>query len=167
MLNHRQSSILGSTIGEKLTHKTNNYKSMKSAIMSTSKPGPALCAPFFLAPKAGCLTISGQRGPPLLWSASFRPRGGAIKFVRADRRAFSPRRRSNRSIRFARRRSCRRMRCNRMKARANRGKSASVNFSRRLCRRTTTKKYRSARKGRRSFDTAIEYGTVAIIAMVT
>jgi hypothetical protein len=31
-------------------------------------------------------------------------------------------------------------------------------------RRTTIKKYRSERKGRRSFDTAIEYGTVATIA---
>jgi hypothetical protein len=40
----------------------------------------------------------------------------------------------------------------------------SVNFSRRLSRRTTMKKYRSKRKGRRSFDTAIEYGTVAITA---
>ena len=39
-----------------------------------------------------------------------------------------------------------------------------MNFSRRLSRRTTIKKYRSERKGRRSFDTAIEYGTVAMIA---
>jgi hypothetical protein len=31
-----------------------------------------------------------QGGGPLLWSASFRPRDGAVKFVRADRRAFSP-----------------------------------------------------------------------------
>src|SRR5208337_1323523 len=52
----------------------------------------------------------------------------------------------------------------RLKARANRAKSGSVNFSRRLSRRTTIKKYRSERKGRRSFDTAIEYGTVAMIA---
>jgi hypothetical protein len=31
-------------------------------------------------------------------------------------------------------------------------------------RRTTIKKYRSGRKGRRSFDTAIEYNTVAMMA---
>ena len=29
---------------------------------------------------------SQKRGPPLLWSTSFRPRDGAIKFVRAHRR---------------------------------------------------------------------------------
>ena len=52
----------------------------------------------------------------------------------------------------------------RLKARANRAKSGWVNFSRRLSRRTTIKKYRSERKGRRSFGTAIEDGTVAIIA---
>ena len=51
-----------------------------------------------------------------------------------------------------------------LKARANRAKSGPVNFSRRLSRRTTIKKYRSERKGRRSFDTAIEYGTVAMMA---
>jgi len=39
-----------------------------------------------------------------------------------------------------------------------------VNFSRRQSRRTAIKKYRSERKGRRSFDTAIEYGTVAMMA---
>ena len=37
-----------------------------------------------------------------------------------------------------------------------------MNFSRRLSRRTVIDK--AERKGRRSFDTAIEYGTVAIIA---
>jgi hypothetical protein len=41
------------------------------------------------------------------------------------------------------------------------GESGSVNFPRRLSRRTTIKK--SERKGRRSFNTAIAYGTVAII----
>jgi hypothetical protein len=51
-----------------------------------------------------------------------------------------------------------------LKARANRAKSGSLNFSRRLSRRTAIKKYRSERKGRRSFDTAIEYGTVAMMA---
>jgi len=50
----------------------------------------------------------------------------------------------------------------RLKARANRAKSASVSFSRRLSRRTTIKK--AERKGRRSFDTARGYGTVGIIA---
>src|SRR5208283_3762589 len=45
-------------------------------------------------------------------SVSFRPRDGAIKFVRTDRRAFSRGRRSNHSVRFVRRRSCRRIRCN-------------------------------------------------------
>jgi hypothetical protein len=50
-----------------------------------------------------------------------------------------------------------------LKARAKRAKSGWVNFSRRLSRRTRLKKYRSERKGRRSFDTALEYGTVAII----
>ena len=50
-----------------------------------------------------------------------------------------------------------------LKARANRAKSGPVNFSRRLSRRTTIKKYRWERKGRRSFDSAIKYGTVAII----
>jgi hypothetical protein len=49
-----------------------------------------------------------------------------------------------------------------LKARANRAKSGSVNFSRRLSRRTAIKK--SERKARRSFDTAIEYGTGAIMA---
>ena len=39
---------------------------------------------------------SGWRGPPLLWSESFQPRDGTIKFVRTDRSAFSPGRRSNR-----------------------------------------------------------------------
>jgi hypothetical protein len=52
----------------------------------------------------------------------------------------------------------------RLKARANRAKSGSANFSRRLSRRTAIKKYRSERKARRSFDTAIEYGGVAIMA---
>jgi len=52
----------------------------------------------------------------------------------------------------------------RLKAGANRAKSGSVNFSRRLSRRTTIKKHRWERKGRRSFDSAIKYGTVAIIA---
>jgi hypothetical protein len=51
-----------------------------------------------------------------------------------------------------------------LKARANGAKSGSVNFSRRLSRCTAIKKYRSERRGHRSFDTAIEYGTVAIIA---
>ncbi len=45
---------------------------------------------------------------------------------------------------------------------AEMAKSGSVNFSRCLSRRTTIKK--GERKGRRSFDTAIEYGTVTIIA---
>jgi hypothetical protein len=83
-----------------------------------------------------------------------------------DLRAFSPGRRSNRSVRFARRRSCRRIRCNRLKARANEWKSGSVNSSRCPSRRTTIKKYRSERKGRRSFDTGIECGKVAIRATV-
>jgi hypothetical protein len=39
-----------------------------------------------------------------------------------------------------------------------------VNFSGQLGWRTAIKKYRSERKGRRSFRTAIEFGTVAIIA---
>ena len=51
-----------------------------------------------------------------------------------------------------------------MEARAIRAKSGWVNFSRRLSRRTATNKYRPEKKGRRSFDPAIEYGTVAIIA---
>jgi hypothetical protein len=51
-----------------------------------------------------------------------------------------------------------------LKARANRAKSGSVNFSRRLSRRTARKKYRSEGKGRRSFDTAIECNTVAMTA---
>jgi len=53
----------------------------------------------------------------------------------------------------------------RLKAGANGAKSGSVDFSRRLSRRTTIKKYRWERKGRRSpvpdgtgrsFDTATE-----------
>jgi hypothetical protein len=52
----------------------------------------------------------------------------------------------------------------RLKALANRAKSGSVDFSRRLSRRTAIKKYRSKRKRRRSFGTAVEYGRVAIIA---
>ena len=41
----------------------------------------------------------------------FSPRHGAIKFVRADRRAFSRGPRSNRSVSFVPARSCRRIRC--------------------------------------------------------
>ena len=51
-----------------------------------------------------------------------------------------------------------------MKLRANRAKSDSVSFSLRPSRRTLIKKYPSLRKGRRSLDTAVEYGTVVIIA---
>jgi hypothetical protein len=50
----------------------------------------------------------------------------------------------------------------RLKARANRAKSGPVNSSRRLSRRRAKKK--SERKGRRSFDPAIEYGMVAMLA---
>jgi hypothetical protein len=49
-------------------------------------------------------------------------------------------------------------------ARPNRAKSGSVNLPRRLSRRTTIEKYRSERKGGRSLDTALEYGTAAMIA---
>jgi hypothetical protein len=41
-------------------------------------------------------------------------------------------------------------------------KSGAVNLSPRLTKHTAIKK--SKKKGRRSFDTAIEYGTVAVIA---
>jgi hypothetical protein len=58
----------------------------------------------------------------------FSARDGAIKFVRADREAFSRGRRSNSSVRSVR------------------------------------KKYRSERKASRSFDAAIKYGTVAMMA---
>ena len=54
--------------------------------------------------------------------------------------------------------------CARLKARANRAKSGSVNFSRPLSRRTATRKYRSEGKGPRSFDSAIEYGTATEMA---
>jgi hypothetical protein len=50
----------------------------------------------------------------------------------------------------------------RLKARPNRAKSGSVNFSRRLSRRTAVKK--SERKGRRNLDTAIECGAAAMRA---
>jgi hypothetical protein len=53
-----------------------------------------------------------------------------------------------------------------LKARANKEKPGSVNSSRRLSKRTTINKYRPARKGRRSYDSAIDYDTVAIVAMV-
>ncbi len=43
-------------------------------------------------------------------------------------------------------------------------KSASTNLARRFSNRTEMKKYRSERKGRRSFDTTVEYVGVGWIA---
>ena len=53
----------------------------------------------------------------------------------------------------------------RLKALDNRVKSGSVNSSRRLGGRTVMKEHRSERKGRRSSDTAIEYGGVRRMAI--
>jgi hypothetical protein len=50
-----------------------------------------------------------------------------------------------------------------LKACANRAKSASINFARRSSNRTVMKKYRFERKGRRSFDTALEYDTARMM----
>jgi hypothetical protein len=52
----------------------------------------------------------------------------------------------------------------RLRARASNRKSAPINFVRRGSKRTVTKRYRSERKGRRSFHAAIEYSTVAMMA---
>jgi len=49
-------------------------------------------------------------------------------------------------------------------ARAGRPKSGSANFPRRRSRRTVRKKFRFERKGRRSFDTGLEYDTASVIA---
>jgi hypothetical protein len=50
-----------------------------------------------------------------------------------------------------------------LEARGNRVRSVSVNFARRLSSRTVMKKYRFERKGRRSFDTGLEYDTARMI----
>ena len=88
------------------------------AFSDRADPSPPGMPPFLKLPRYHSFSnnrmpsITGSRVCVFQTLQSFRPRDRAIKFVRADRRAFSRGRRSNRSVRSVPRRSCRRIRCN-------------------------------------------------------